>query len=521
MVDSQPQSKIFASGGAPLISLSRRQVAMAAAILLIWSALAMMVAASNVPWSNEAWTAIPAVNLAQHGYMGTTVLASNGTWLTGIERHTYWMMPVHLLTQAVWYKAVGFSLLRQRLLSVLFGALALCAWCTIILELSGSAEAALVGLLIIGFEWNFLNSAANGRMDMMTAALGSAAIAAYLSLGGRDQGKALLIGHSLAAAAILTHPCGVLFAAALTAIQFLTGNWRWTAVNCAAVAVPYLAALAGWGWYIAQAPSDFHAQFFGNVSGFAGEYLQRERFSGIAAPGKAIWLELKLRYFDSFGFGNLRTLSNLISATWLIFAGSAAAIAVSWRPLRQTTAVRVLGFSALIVFLTMALFEGMKFRNYLVHPLPFLGALAAIGWVGVWHKRPSLRPLLSVALATVVATQTAVVLQHFRRNPLKAEFGSAANWLKTALTPDDRLIAPAEFGYALGFGNFLSDDVHLGFRTGLSPRFIVTSSWYRQWIENSNRREPDVYRYAQKRLREDYSPVKAIGDYIIYRRNDP
>jgi len=167
----------------------------------------------------------------------------------------------------------------------------------------------------------------------------------------------------------------------------------------------------------------------------------------------------------------------------------------------------------------MALFEGMKFRHYLVHSLPFLGALAAIGWMGVWEERRSLRPLLFIALATVLATQTAAVVEHFRRDPLKAELGSAANWLKTALTPDDHLIAPAEFGYALGFGSFLSDDVHLGFITGLSPDFIVTGGWYREWIQNSSRREPAAYRYAQKLLHEDYTLVKTAGEYMIYQRN--
>jgi len=499
--------------------LSRRQSAIAAAILLIWSALAMMLAASDVAWSNEAWAAIPALNLAQHGYMGTTVLASNGTWLVGIERHTYWMMPLHLLTQAAWYKMIGFSLFRQRLLSVLFGVVALGAWFIITLRLSGNRATALVSVLVIGFERNFLNAAANGRMDMMTAALGFSAIASYLMLAQREPGKALLVSHSLAAAAILTHPCGVLFAAALVAIPFRTGNWRWSVANCAALAVPYIVALASWGWYIAQAPSDFHAQFFGNVSGFAGEYLQRERFSGVLAPWKAIWLEVKLRYLDSFGFGNLRTIPSLIAALWLIFATGAATIAVSWRSLRQTNAVRVLSLCALVVFLTMALFEGMKFRHYLVHSLPFLGALAAIGWMGVWEERRSLRPLLFIALATVLATQTAAVVEHFRRDPLKAELGSAANWLKTALTPDDHLIAPAEFGYALGFGSFLSDDVHLGFITGLSPDFIVTGGWYREWIQNSSRREPAAYRYAQKLLHEDYTLVKTAGEYMIYQRN--
>src|ERR1035441_6095280 len=79
----------------------RRTVVAVAVALAVWTGLAVSLAASDAPWSNEAWCAIPAVNLATHGYMGTTVLVSKGIWLVGIERHTYWIMPLHALVQAL------------------------------------------------------------------------------------------------------------------------------------------------------------------------------------------------------------------------------------------------------------------------------------------------------------------------------------------------------------------------------------------------------------------------------------
>lgn len=45
-----------------------------ASIAAVWIALAIGLAVTRAPWSNEAWTAIPALNLAQRGSMGTTVL---------------------------------------------------------------------------------------------------------------------------------------------------------------------------------------------------------------------------------------------------------------------------------------------------------------------------------------------------------------------------------------------------------------------------------------------------------------
>jgi len=504
-------------------SMPRAIVVALAAILIAWTALALSLAVSNAPWSNEAWCAIPAVNLATHGYMGTTVLASRGTWLAGIERHTYWMMPLDLLAQAGWYKVVGFSLFRQRLLSVLFGVLALLSWFVIVLRLSGKYSAALIACLIIGFERNFLNAAANGRMDMMAAALGASAIAAFLQIRRRSLRAALVTSNSLAAAAIFTHPSGVLFAAALVVTILYSlrpaAQPRLTLADAAISCMPYLIGAGLWGLYIAQSPADFRSQFFGNVSGFAGEYLPRARFSGITAPWRALWMELKLRYLLPFGFGELNTIKGAGSAVWLALCASAACFALLNKKLRREPGVRILAASCLTVFLLMALFEGMKFQHYLVYSLPFLAALAAIS-VGEFWQRRSMRMPLCAALTIAIGIQCAGVFHHFVKNPLRTEFLPVAHWIQANLAPEDSVIAPAELGYVLGFGASLSDDVRLGFYTHLKPRFIVTSGWYRAWAENSARREPAAFDHIRNTLGNEYRRVLEQGEYIVYERRD-
>ena len=93
-------------------------------------------------------------------------------------------MPLHSLFQAAWYRVLGFGLMRQRLLSVAFGAGALVSWFCIILVLTGERFVALLAVCLIGFERNFLAAAGNGRMDMMAASLETTAIASYLLLRG-------------------------------------------------------------------------------------------------------------------------------------------------------------------------------------------------------------------------------------------------------------------------------------------------------------------------------------------------
>ena len=81
-------------------------------------------AATKPPSSSEAWFASPALNLADRGFLGTTILEERGTWLEDIDKRTYWVPPGHLLVQAAWYKLFGFSLFGLRSLSVLWGAVA-------------------------------------------------------------------------------------------------------------------------------------------------------------------------------------------------------------------------------------------------------------------------------------------------------------------------------------------------------------------------------------------------------------
>src|SRR5260370_26767829 len=102
-------------------------------IIIVFLALSFGAVKTARPYRDEAFVSNPAYNLAVHGYMGTTVFETavsperaaeidagtqllpglvgrpNSTAamigkLRGIEKHTYWIMPLHLLAQAGWYK---------------------------------------------------------------------------------------------------------------------------------------------------------------------------------------------------------------------------------------------------------------------------------------------------------------------------------------------------------------------------------------------------------------------------------
>ena len=139
-------------------------------------------------------------------------------------------------------------------------------------------------------------------MDMMAVSLGTAAIASYLLLRGSRPRIAILISHSLAAASIWTHPCGLLLAALLVVLILYLDRHRLRLGDLGLALVPYVLAAGLWSLYIAQAPADFISQFGGNVSGFAGEYTYQHRFAGLCAPLEALHREWSLRYLPGLRF---------------------------------------------------------------------------------------------------------------------------------------------------------------------------------------------------------------------------
>jgi 4-amino-4-deoxy-L-arabinose transferase-like glycosyltransferase len=485
--------------------------------IVLWIIAATAVAATRAPWSNEAWSANPAVTLAEHGYLGTQILESQKIWLRGVDQHLYWMMPTHALVQAAWYRVVGFGLVRQRLLSVAFGAGALVSWFVIILSLSGERFIALLAVCVIGFERNFLAAAGNGRMDMMAASLGTMALASYFLLRRSRPRTAVFMSHALAAAGIFTHPCGLIFAALLVLLTVYLDRQRLRLRDLCLALLPYLFAAALWSLYIAQAPADFISQFAGNISGFAGEYTHQERFAGLRSPLLAFQREWSLRYSPAFGFSGLEFKAAWLEASWLLGVVLATFAALVHSALRKQQAIRVLLVAAATVLLLMTILDGMKFQNYLVYSVPFLAALFATA-AGLLLQSPRRNAVfLGVFLLLLAIPQLKTVLWQVRANPLKNEFQVVADYLRQNSGPGDRIIAGGEFAYVFGFTGAVRDDVRLGYYSGLQPLYIVTNGWYRDWLSRSADGDPQLHAYLQHRLTDDYEVVFRKGEYIVCR----
>jgi 4-amino-4-deoxy-L-arabinose transferase-like glycosyltransferase len=482
-------------------------------ITIVYLGLAVMSALTMRPWCDEGWFSNPAENLLTTGSMPTSVLDPTASWrrvdLQGIDRHTYWVMPLYILAQAGWYRITGFSLVSMRLLSVLWGLVAIAGWYIILKRLSGSTAVALLAVALLSTDFQFLMTAGNGRMDMMTAALESAALAAYLSLRERNFSGAVLVSQSLAAAGVVTHPMGVLGAMGLVFVTVYSDWKRIRPAHVALAGLPYVVAAAGWTLYILQSPADFMAQFGSNASG---------RLELFHAPATVLRREIEQRFLAPYGLAaGLPAAARLKGTVLAIYIVSLLA-AFADKSIRMHRGSRVLLVLAVGNLIGLTMIDSFDTGWYLIHLIPFAIAVVAVVANSWWSSRRAPRAVIALTLGLLIVIQLTVSVSRIAKNN-RSDFVAAADFLRDRLPGYKLVMASAEFGIPLQFDKRLIDDFRLGYRSGKRPDLIVMDT-PRYWLWTGLLRDQDAgnYRYIQNLLSR-YRVVYDHGAYRMYERS--
>lgn len=443
-------------------------------ILTVYLVLALSTALTRAPWVDEGWFGSPAWNLAHRGFLGTTVLdPASSTWksvkLTGIDRRTYWVMPLSLLLNSAVFRVFGFSAFAMRAPALVFGLVFLLAWRTILRRLGAPAAVVAIALLLIAVDFHFQAQAADGRMDAMAIAFGYSAIAAYLTLREGSLNRAILASHTLAAIAFFSHPNAAV-PALLLVLATLSLDWRrLTLAAPFLAAIPYLVFAGGWAVYIAQDPAAWRAQFLGNASG---------RGPTITTPFAALKLEIVNRYLNTFGLAAWTSRSGRLNVIPLVILLSGAALCFLSRDIRRQPAYRMVLAATTITAFYLTWFEGLKTPLYLIYVTPLYSVLCAIAAVWLWNARPRLRVPVAAAVAILVLLQITRTVAIAARNPRAASYLPAVEFLRSHYTPSTFIMGNACLLFGLAPDWNLLDDFRLGYNTGKRPAVIViTESW--------------------------------------------
>jgi hypothetical protein len=350
-------------------------------------------------------------------------------------------------------------------------------------------------------------------MDMMCAALGYSALAAYIMLRERSLGVAILASSTLAVAGCLTHPCGVLAVCCLVFLAFRFDRERLSWSSCALAMAPCAVGLAAYGAYALEDWPSYVRQITGNVSGVAGEATGSTRFKGLSHPLLALRGELLDRYMSAFNGDSwsnpYRTQLVILALYW-----GGVIVALIDRRIRSQKAARLLLSLAGIYFVVMWLFEGLKLRVYMVHTLPLFAGLAAL-WI--WNWTEGRRLVRASVVAAILCIQLLGIGVGVWINQYHNEHLPAAAYMREHGHPGSLIMASGQFAFEFGYDGRLTDDVRLGYFTGKKPEFFVRDVWYNQWLDFAKTRDPEVYRHVSTTLAARYREVFRNFGFTIYQ----
>lgn len=480
------------------------------AALALYVALAIGLSLTRAPICDEGWYASPALNLMTTGGMGSPVIEGAGTYLKGIEQYTYWVMPLHAVIAAPWYRLFGPSLFSTRMLSAMAGLAALLCWFFVICKVTGDRGIALAALFLMAIDSNILILASTGRADMLSAAFGAAALAVYLALRESHLRWALFCGHACAVASGLTNPIGGLVAVpSLILLQFYYDRHRLRWLQIVPIALPYLIGGAAWSAYILRDPEFFRMQFSGNSAG---------RLWPLRSPLLALRREITLRFLPAYGMlKEAHRVGKLRVGVLIVYV--AAVLGLWWpRAVRRMPAARIIGGLIAIVLLVLVFLEGAKQPWYLIHLAWLLAAAAAASYQ--WHtqRRPRWRPVWLAALAGLALLQTGYAAALIAQARYASIYQPVIAVLQRDMQPGQFVMGSAELGFGLGFDRVL-DDANLGYYSGKRPDFIVIDSNYRAHLAELASTRPALYGDLEGMLAGQYRPVYSNAGYSVYARN--
>ena len=484
-------------------------------ILLVFVAIAVLCAHTNLPWSDEAWFASPALNLITRGNFGTSVLDPTASFrtnnLTGIHEHTYWVVPLFPLAEAAWFQAIGYGLMQARYLSILWGFVALWAWYRMLKILTGDERIGVLAMGLMAVDFTFLWTSSVGRMDMMCAALGGAGLTAFLALRESNFSLAVLVSQSLIVAAGLSHPMAAGYACGLLALTLYMDRKRIRPRHLLLAAAPYIAGAIGWGLYIMKAPHDFMLQFGGNAA---------ERGLPLNDLLAIIHSQIVVRFFHMFGMApDTRGFSHI---KILVLAAYAVGVlgALLDRDIRRQRSTRSLLLVSGVTLLVMIALDREAQHQYLIHFVLWMISLTAVAGVSWWDRRTIPRWALVAGLVAVCLVQLATTGRRVSQRAYSTIYLATTGYLKGHAYGKGVIMGSSELAFQLGYADNLVDDPRLGFRSGRRPNFIVIDkNRYAEWIPQYEQREPETYRYIRGMMDREFHQVLENDGYQVYARN--
>lgn len=478
-----------------------------AALIMLYTILAVAQALTKVPMDDEAWFASPALNLITKGYMGTSILETHGV----MTRYTYYVMPLYFLVEAAWFKLIGFSLTSQRILSIAWGCLAIAACFSSTKSLFRDRGPAFLTIVFVALDVLFVRDAAMARMDMMAAALGFGAYAVYLTLRDKNLTIAIFCSQALVTLSGLTHPNGFMY---FVGLLFLTLSMDWSQLRWRHVglgAIPYVVGAACWSFYILKAPGLWWRQIRGN-------YNHRWRGFNILHN---LWVDIHYRYFGTYGFGPADTGIRHLAVLLLIgyFAAILAALLIPG--IRNRLGTRTLLILLATHSVLLSFNSDYNAPEYMVNIVPLFAAILAASIYWWWSTQPKQSWAIASLVSLFLALQISALVYRAYLDDYHKSYLPAVQFAARHTDDHSLVMGSAILAYEFGFRDNLVDDLGLGYVSHKVPSMVVIDREWGLQLENIRKNNPVLYQHIQNLLQNHYRKVYDHAWYQIFVPDEP
>ena len=432
--------------------------------------------------------------MAPHSYLA----------MPGVDRYTYWQMPIYMISLGAWFHLTPNSIESLRIFSVLWGCLYIACWFVFVRTIARDEKLALFMTSVIALDYSLVAAASDGRMEMMCAALGQAGLAAYVSLRNSYLNWALPVASLFGAAALFCHPMGALVNVFLLIVTL--PDWRHLTFKVfALVAVPYLLGLTLCAEYILQAPGIFLEQ------AHASSY----RVSTLPGVLQNLVNDVYTRYL-AYYFSRLSGVSQ-VKLFGLLFGVVGVIALVSSRPLRSSPLRKILLRLVPAAYLGIAYIDNMKFHYYLIYATPIFSACGAVWAYKQFQRRGAGCIIASILLFGFVTPTAAGFARNIHKDEFSQVYRPTVATIRKFLTKDEIVIGPSELAFSLGFGPPLFDDCSMGYLSGIRlPKIYVMHN-----ACGPSPRTQSGWDWSRRMLATRYNLVLANPAYSVYVRADP
>lgn len=475
--------------------------------MLLFLASSMGHLLARAPWWDEGMYADVALSFRNFGHLGSSVVAPLGymDW-PDVHQYTYWQFPLYPVALGYWFRALPVGIVSMRLFSLLWGCIFVVAWFFLVRSLSRNEPLALLVASVVALDYETVTRAADGRMDMMCAALGVAGLASYFWFRESHWGRGVVFASWLGAAALFTHPLGLVVNVAIAAMVL----WDWRRIRWPMLLIaslPYLIGTTCCLYYIRQAPDVFLAQ---------SRAVFDNRVTGLLGTFRNIFNDFNERYIREYyyyltGIFKVKILSLVFCAIGV------AGLLIDSRLRSQPVARRVLLLAG-IAYVGVAAIDNLKYGSYAVYSLPFLAACGGIWVYDCWQRAGFRRLFASGVLGAYLLVTICGAAGRVYTNPYRNLYEPAIVAIRNSLPPGGRVMGGSELAFELGFGPPLIDDRYLGYFSGVLPDVFAVSRLFYEAPARWSPRLIVAFNASRNTLRNQYDPIFQNADYKIYVR---